>query len=147
MLVPPRFSLRRRFEQNQTDCTITVLALLPTAVENILEALPVEELTNELQQKKSERLARISAGEATASEMSSGPPSVTDEDGRSPANLRSEGYVHASQLAGSVAGIEGQKMRTRIQLWNELKINCGFSAQAGSFGLNVGLYPDQETQL
>ena len=123
-----RFSLRRRFEQNQTDCTITVLALLPTVVENILEALPVEDLTNELQQKRSERVTRMSGAEKTASEMSSEPPSVTDDDGRSLASLRSEAYIHASQLAGSSTGIDGQKTRTRTQLWNELKINSGFSA-------------------
>jgi peroxin-3 len=74
-------SLRRRFEQNQTDCTYTVLALLPTAAEDILEALPVEELTKELQKKRAERLARLNAGEGTAtgSDMSSVAPSLLEE--------------------------------------------------------------------
>ncbi|KAK2801694.1 hypothetical protein FQN50_007607 [Emmonsiellopsis sp. PD_5] len=118
-----RENLKRRFEQNQTDCTFTILALLPTATENILEALPVEQLTNELQQKKAERLAKL-GGEVTGSEISSGTtPSATDDDGRSLSSMRSEGYVHASQVAESPAVAEGQKPRSRTQLWNDLKIN------------------------
>ncbi|OJD14896.1 hypothetical protein AJ78_04812 [Emergomyces pasteurianus Ep9510] len=119
-----RENLRRRFEQNQTDCTFTVLALLPTATENILEALPVEELTNELQQKKAERLAKLNAGEITGSEMSSsGAPSATEDDGRSLSSFRSEGYVHTSQTAESSSGADTPKLKSRTQLWNDLKIN------------------------
>lgn len=116
-------SLRRRFEQNQTDCTFTVLALLPTATENILEALPVEDLTHELQQKKAARLAKLSSGEAPGSEMSSTAPSLPEEDGRSLSSFQSDGYVHTSQLATS-STTDGQKPRSKTQLWNELKINC-----------------------
>lgn len=118
-------SLRRRFEQNQTDCTYTVLALLPTATDDIIEALPVEELTKELQQKRAERLARLSAGEATgSSDMTSVSPSVTDEDRKS---LSSEQFVHASQMAES-GDAEGQPRvkRNKTQLWNEVKTTCMF---------------------
>ncbi|KAI9817289.1 MAG: peroxin [Thelocarpon impressellum] len=112
-------NLRRRFEQNQEDCTFTVLALLPTATENVLEALPVEHITHELQQKKAERLARSGAGDVASSEFSSGPPSATDDDGRSLRSFQSEGYVHASQMQ-----TEGeQTKKTKAQLWSELKIN------------------------
>ena len=118
-------SLRRRFQQNQEDCTFTVLALLPTATENIVEALPVETITHELQQKKAERLGR-SGG--TPSEISSGPPSVTDEDGKSLESFQSESYVHASQMAASSSG-SGDSLpkppKTKVQLWNDLKISCG----------------------
>ncbi|EEP79535.1 conserved hypothetical protein [Uncinocarpus reesii 1704] len=115
-----RENLRRRFEQNQTDCTFTVLALLPTATENILGALPVEQLTNELQLKRAARLARLSGSEVQGSEVSSGPPSMTDDDVSS---LRSDNYVHASQVVDAATGDQGQKARSRIQLWNDLKIN------------------------
>lgn len=110
-------SLRRRFEQNQTDCTYTVLALLPTATENIIDALPVEELTKELQQKRAERLARLNTGEATGSDFSSVSPSLPDD-----ASLQSEGFVHTSQAGDS----EGQSRpkRNKTQLWNEVKITC-----------------------
>ncbi|CDM29349.1 hypothetical protein DTO013E5_5299 [Penicillium roqueforti] len=118
-----RENLRRRFEQNQTDCTYTVLALLPTAAENIIDALPVEELTKELQQKRAERLARLNAGEATGSDLSSVSPSLPDEDRRSLSSFQSEGYVHASQ-AGDALNSDAQPRpkRNKTQLWNEVKI-------------------------
>ena len=119
-------SLRRRFEQNQTDCTYTVLALLPTAAENIIDALPVEELTKELQQKRAERLARLNAGEATGSDLSSVTPSLPDDDRRSLSSFQSEGYVHASQVGDSSVNSDGQPRpkRNKTQLWNEVKITC-----------------------
>ncbi|KAI9721549.1 MAG: hypothetical protein M1812_002311 [Candelaria pacifica] len=123
-------NLRRRFQQNQEDCTFTVLALLPTAAENILEALSVESITQELQHKRAERLGRSSGASETApSELSSGTPSVADDDGKSLTSFRSESYVHASQMAeGQTWSGEGQQQepqrpRSKVQLWNELKIN------------------------
>lgn len=121
-------SLRRRFQQNQEDCTITVLALLPTAKKNIVEALPVESITHELQQKKSERLTSSDTLDAVPSELSSGPPSVTDDDGRSLVSFQSSSFVHASQMGASNSGIGDSgpqnTSKTKAQLWNELKINC-----------------------
>ena len=113
-------SLRRRFEQNQTDCTFTVLALLPTVTDNVLEALPVEQLTHELQQKKAERLARA-AGEKVPSEFSSGPPSVRDGDTTSLGSLQSSSFVHASLMDedGSL-----RPRKSKAQLWNEVKISA-----------------------
>lgn len=131
--------MRRRFEQNQNDCTYTVLALLPTATEDILEALPVEELTKELQRKRAERLARLNAGEATGSDLSSVSPSLPDDDRRS---LASEGFIHASQTGEAPGEGNGQPeqqpeqqeqqqppppprvKRNKTQLWNEVKITC-----------------------
>ncbi|OJJ48844.1 hypothetical protein ASPZODRAFT_149834 [Penicilliopsis zonata CBS 506.65] len=121
-----RENLRRRFEQNQTDCTYTVLALLPTAAEDIIEALPVEELTQELQKKRAERLARLNAGEATSSDLSSVAPSIIEDDRKSMSSFQSENFVHASQLGEQPAGEgEGQPRvkRNRAQLWNEIKIS------------------------
>ena len=124
-------SLRRRFQQNQEDCTITVLALLPTATQNIVEALPVESITHELQQKKSDRSRGADTLDAVPTELSSGPPSVTDDDGRSLASFQSSSYVHASQMEASSSGIGDSKLRnpskTKAQLWNELKINCTYT--------------------
>ncbi|KAL3476124.1 Peroxin-3-domain-containing protein [Aspergillus californicus] len=118
-----RENLRRRFEQNQTDCTYTVLALLPTAAEDILEALPVEELTKELQKKRAERLARLNAGEGTAtgSDMSSVAPSLPEDDRKS---LMGDSFLRTSQLGEST--LEGdtspQPKRNKTQLWNEVKV-------------------------
>ncbi|KAL8647502.1 MAG: hypothetical protein Q9226_006405 [Calogaya cf. arnoldii] len=120
-------NLRRRFQQNQEDCTITVLALLPTATENVLEALPVERIAQDLQQKKAERLGRsASTLDSPSANASSGPSSVTDDNGRSLASLHSGSYVHASQMAdpssatGEVA--QSRSTKSKAQLWNDLKI-------------------------
>ncbi|KUL88119.1 hypothetical protein ZTR_04017 [Talaromyces verruculosus] len=115
-------NLRRRFEQNQADCTFTVLALLPTATENILEALPVEELTQELQRKRAERLARSSGSDVLTSEPSSSTaPSVVEEDGRSLTSFQADSFIHASQLADSTTSDERPR-RSKAQLWNDVKI-------------------------
>ncbi|KAE9374570.1 Peroxin-3 [Stipitochalara longipes BDJ] len=127
-----RENLRRRFEQNQEDCTFTVLALLPTATDNIIHELETERITYELQQQKAAKLAR--SGEINPSELGSGPPSVTDDDGRSMASLQSESGIHASQMGIPSASVVGegpqdgghqaQKARkSKLQLWNDLKIS------------------------
>ncbi|KAF3925651.1 hypothetical protein ABW21_db0208100 [Orbilia brochopaga] len=106
-------NLRRRFEQNQEDCSFTVLALLPTATERILELLPVEQITHQLQEKKAARLAKSGA----PSEVSFGALSVKDDDGVSVKSLKSEPPPPLSS-----AGEGARPKKTKAQLWNELKI-------------------------
>lgn len=128
-----RENLRRRFEQNQEDCTFTVLALLPSATDNILAELETERITFELQQQKAAKLARN--GENHPSELGSGPPSMTDDDSKSMASLQSESGIHASQIAVPSVSIisegaqdgkqQSQKAkRSKLQLWNDLKISA-----------------------
>lgn len=94
--------------------------------------LQTERITFELQQQKAAKLARSADG--NPSEFGSGPPSVTDDDGRSMASLQSESGIHASQMgvpSSSTAGDgpqdggqQAQKSRkTKLQLWNDLKIS------------------------
>lgn len=131
-----RRSLRRRFEQNQEDCTLTVLAILPTATENILDAIPVEQVLEELQRQKAERLARSVGPSEIAS---SAPPSVADttEDDARSSNLQTESsFIHASQVvtegdegAGLTAATpdaseDKKSKKTKAQLWKEMKIGC-----------------------
>ena len=109
----------------------TVLALLPTAAENILEALPVENITHELQQQKAERLGRsIGASDLAPSELSSGSPSVNGEDGKSLSSFQTESFMHTSQMGASIAsnGDSGspRSKKSKAQLWSELKISCSY---------------------
>lgn len=143
-------SLRRRFEQNQEDCTFTVLAILPTATENILEALPVEQTLSELQKQRAERLSKsVGPSEITTSDVQSAPPSVTDDDGKSLTSFQSESYVHASQVGDSSSGNgEGdgdgvpqaspRQKKTKPQLWNEMKISCECSKISLSTKTDLG---------
>lgn len=131
-----RDSLRRRFEQNQEDCTFTVLAILPTATENLLDAIPVEQVLEELQKQKAERLARSVGPSEIAS---TAPPSVADtaDDDAKSSSFQSESYVHASQMAGDGESVmttgsaeggadsgERKSKRSKAQLWSEMKISC-----------------------
>lgn len=128
------FSLRRRFEQNQEDCTFTVLALLPTATTNILETMNTENITYEIQQMKSVKNLR-----STGTGESTGPPSIadttlTEEEGKSTASVQSESGVHASQItlptpfnsAGDAnqqdAGAQKAR-KSKRQLWDDLTIS------------------------
>ncbi|KAG6015669.1 hypothetical protein E4U41_004581, partial [Claviceps citrina] len=137
-------NLRRRFEQNQEDCTFTVLALLPAATANILAEMKTENITYEIQQIKGSARGRKTG----ASEPTLGPPSIadttmTDEDGTSLAasgSLQSESGVHASQIAlpapsssGAAAGHDAQQAdvsahrpsrKTKRQLWDDLTISA-----------------------
>ena len=94
--------------------------------------METERITFELQQQKAAKLARD--GEPHPSELGSGPPSVTDDDGRSMASFQSESGVHASQMGIPSAlstgdgpqdgGLQVPKTKkTKLQLWNDLKIS------------------------
>lgn len=128
-------NLRRRFEQNQEDCTFTVLAILPTATENILDAIPVEQVLEELQRQKAERLARSVGPSEIAS---SAPPSVADttEDDAASSSIQTDSFVHASQVvtegesatglvapSPAVSSEEKKSQKSKAQLWNEMKIS------------------------
>ncbi|KAF8509650.1 Peroxin-3 [Hysterangium stoloniferum] len=54
-----RENLRRRFQQNQQDCTYTILTLLPTLGERILEEMDVESITLTLQLQSKAAKARL----------------------------------------------------------------------------------------
>lgn len=109
-------NLRRRFEQNQEDCTFTVLALLPTATANILEAMNTEKITLEIQQMKasakqqqqqpqqpqattSTEVPAESSSSFAAPAPSIADTTITEEGGKSLASLQSDSGVHASQVA------------------------------------------------
>lgn len=127
-------NLRRRFEQNQEDCTFTVLAILPTATENILDAIPVEQVLEELQRQKAERLSR-SVGPSEIG--TSAPPSVADttEDDTQSSSIQTDGFVHASQVATESEATaepavstpepseEKKSKKSKAQLWSEMKIS------------------------
>ncbi|KAG6102716.1 hypothetical protein E4U30_002252 [Claviceps sp. LM220 group G6] len=140
-------NLRRRFEQNQEDCTFTVLALLPTATSNVLAEMNTEQITYDIQQIKGSARGIKQHGVSESTILS--PPSIadtslTEEDGKSmatSASLQSESGVHASQIAvptpSVVAGSDAQQQpdvavpatpkvsrKTKRQLWDDLTISA-----------------------
>ncbi|KAI0437169.1 Peroxin-3 family protein [Xylaria telfairii] len=126
-------NLRRRFEQNQEDCTFTVLALLPTATANILEMMNTENITLEIQQMKGAARS-VRGGESSAAPPSIADTTLTEEESKSIASLQSESGVHASQMVpppisvtedgAQDGGQAPQKARkTKRQLWDDLTIS------------------------
>ena len=103
--------------------------------ENIIEALPSEKITQQLQQKKVERLGKSATmSDVAPSELSSGTPSAADEDGRSLSSFQSESYVHASQMGASSSGNgESRPPPSKAQLWYDLKISCQCPEPAFAF--------------
>ncbi|KAI0180817.1 Peroxin-3 [Hypoxylon sp. FL1284] len=127
-------NLRRRFEQNQEDCTFTVLALLPTATTNILDTMNTEKITLEIQQMKGNAKSLRGNGESSATPPSIADTTMTEEEGKSIASLQSESGVHASQMTmpstsnvgdgASESGQSAQRSRkTKRQLWDDLTIS------------------------
>lgn len=117
-----------------------MLELLPTVTGHVLRALNSEQITQELQEKKVERLGRSAAtSETTPSEISSVAP---NEDGKS---FSSESYVHTSQLrSSSLVSEEQRPLRTKGQLWSDLKISCRLLGSATMFYsqlIGISYYP------
>ncbi|KIJ28565.1 hypothetical protein M422DRAFT_235620 [Sphaerobolus stellatus SS14] len=61
-----RENLRRRFQQNQEDCSYTILALVPTLGDRILEEMNVESVTHELQMQSKAAKARLQGSSAVS---------------------------------------------------------------------------------
>lgn len=123
-------NLRRRFQQNQEDCTYTVLALLPTATTRILESMDVEKITLEIQKMKGgngSKSVKSGSGDSMSLPETTG---MTDEDGRSIVSA-SESGIHASQITVPPASQEGGEQpsqpekprRTKRQLWGDVTIS------------------------
>lgn len=129
----PPSSLRRRFQQNQEDCTYTVLALLPTAATKILETLDVEKITLEIQQMKGSSTSSSRGPKSDSMSLPETTTGLTDEDGRSMIST-SESGVHASQItvppASQASEADQQQTqpekpkRTKRQLWGDVTISC-----------------------
>ncbi|KAH6897009.1 Peroxin-3 [Thelonectria olida] len=128
-------NLRRRFEQNQEDCTFTVLALLPSATTAILEAMNTEQITYEIQQMKAAKAVKNGATE-NATPPSIADTTLTEDDGKSmiSASVQSESGIHASQITAPSPfhiGGDGQQdggvpkaRKTKRQLWDDVTISA-----------------------
>ncbi|CAN6604755.1 peroxisomal biogenesis factor 3 [Trichomonascus vanleenenianus] len=106
-------NLKRRFEQNQQDASFTIMALLPTLTDQIVEKYPVESITAELQAKRTERSIRSIDGSETSSQVGLAESVQT---------LPSETSVSSSVVADIPSATEAPKKKTKTQLWKELKI-------------------------
>lgn len=114
-------SLRRRFEQNQEDCTFTVLALLPTATSNVITALNTEQITYEIQQIKSS--ARSLKGIQTTSPPSIADTTLTEDDSKSTISVPVEVGLPLSADGPQGELAPPRPRKTKRQLWDDLTIS------------------------
>ncbi|TFB05414.1 Peroxisomal biogenesis factor 3 [Trichoderma ghanense] len=115
-------NLRRRFEQNQEDCTFTVLALLPTATGNIVTALNTEQITYEIQQIKSS--ARSLKGIQTTSPPSIADTTLTEDDSKSTISVPVELGVPFTSDGSQQELAPPRPRKTKRQLWDDLTISA-----------------------
>ncbi|PTB67414.1 peroxin-3 protein [Trichoderma citrinoviride] len=115
-------NLRRRFEQNQEDCTFTVLALLPTATGNIVNALNTERITYEIQQIKS--TARSRKGVQTTSPPSIADTTLTEDDSKSTVSVPVELGMPFTSDGSQQELAPPRPRKTKRQLWDDLTISA-----------------------
>lgn len=105
-----------------------MLAILPTATENIVKALPVENTVAELQRQKAEKTAKSHSVNDVESTIAPSVSVIEDEDARGMKSLASNVDSHTDHGANNnllvPAGRETHEKKTKIQLWNEMKIYC-----------------------
>lgn len=111
---------------------------MPTATSNILEAMPTEKITLEIQQMKSAARGTKSGDSTSAGAPSIADTTITEEESKSQGSLQSESGVHASQTslpASSATGGDGaqdsaqaadKSRKTKRQLWDDLTISCKY---------------------
>lgn len=108
-----------------------MLALLPTASENIIKALPVEDILGELQARKTEKMTRSGQMSTASSEFA--PSEMGTEEG----SVGTGSFVHASQQIPRSDGAQtsqegdtraarrdGLSGKSKVLLWEDLKITC-----------------------
>jgi hypothetical protein len=109
----------------------------------------VEQVLEELQRQKAERLSRSVGPSEIAS---TAPPSVADttEDDARSSSLQTDSFIHASQIAtegdSNTGPAEGspepredrRSKKSKAQLWSEMKISCMCPVHGiGSFDTNM----------
>lgn len=90
--------IKRRFIQTQTDCYLTLLALLPVLTQPVMTYLPTETITQALKRKKN-----------TNKEMSD---SLTTE------NL----MAHSDELPLGASDMSVFLAKSKLELWHDLKV-------------------------
>lgn len=116
-------NLRRRFEQNQQDATFTIMALLPGLSQDVLEKYQVENITKELQAKRTERVVRGPLSDAGVSDISNltGPTEATSGENGGGDELTESG-ISIRGTESSTLEVNVKPKKSKTQLWQDLKI-------------------------
>ncbi|KAJ1925946.1 peroxin [Tieghemiomyces parasiticus] len=109
-------NLRRRFEQNQQDCTFTVMSLLPTLCEPILDAMNVEKLVQTLKEYRKGPI--LDTSPLPTEDSAAG---VDDVAAAAQATLGSSPAL-GSPSALTIVDAAVHPPKTKVELWEEIKL-------------------------
>ena len=126
-------SLKRWFENNQQNVSFTIMALLPTIGEHIIEGMDVEGLTNELQEKsRASRLVRNSRPVSPESQ----PPkhSLADTDTRSDMG---SSVISSTPEVGTTLGDSTQSWVDGFSLRSSREDSNGEGEPSNSLGASI----------
>ncbi len=157
---PLLHSLRRRFAQNQEDCTFTVLALLPTLGDQLFEKMNVEELTSMLQKSRVSSAPAATPAAAPAPEAEAPAPAVDQQE--SAASLKGQAAETEATVAAAAptepAAVEESKPAAaqeppteskETDKGEEIKAEAEKDAapQAGESSIAAGAEPSAESEV
>ncbi|WAR63724.1 hypothetical protein PtB15_17B325 [Puccinia triticina] len=135
-------NLRRRFEQNQEDCSFTVEALIPTLGKQVVELMNVEQLAEVLSQTKKSRPSvqaspeederargkKAGEGESDSREEHDRWP-LSLEDSMTSAELNPTATISTQPvgslpdaLAGLLVRPDGSVLQKRSEIWREMMV-------------------------
>jgi len=113
-------SLKKWFENNQQNVSFTIMALLPTIGEHIIEGMDVEGLTNDLQEKsRASRLVRDSRPESPENQ----PPKSTPADTDARSDMESS-IISSAPEVGTTLGDSTQSWVDGLSLGSS-RVNLG----------------------
>lgn len=149
-----RENLRRRFAQNQDDCTFTVLALLPTLGDQLFSHMDVEGLTAKLQRGR-----QVSSGARSPAPAAQDAPYIAAGMNGDAVNGGTDTSTHSAQKIVEISqksdGDEARKEQQPAQdameeAWNRLGGNQGenvdgLKANDGKLGQARGSKAENDT--
>ncbi|KAJ1979924.1 peroxin [Dimargaris verticillata] len=119
-------NLRRRFEQNQHDCTFTVMSLLPALCEPILDTMNVERLVQALKEYRKPGASTPSPALSTEPEGLACTPSAGSTRSQSP----------ASHDGGPAADFI-HPTKSKVELWEDIKLTSFTRLLTSLYCLNL----------
>jgi hypothetical protein len=126
------FSLKRRFEQNQSDCLFTIMSLLPSLAEQLTQAIDVDALTTRLKQQRQQQIT-VNSTESSFIQVEG---NQQDSNGNSLENSHPSKEELESNMNGSVEETSlntstsspppppidlAQERKLKLEIWQEIK--------------------------
>ncbi|CDH57062.1 peroxin 3 [Lichtheimia corymbifera JMRC:FSU:9682] len=134
-------NLKRRFQQNQNDCVFTVLSLLPTLGDQILNEMNIEAVWTKLQEaRKAERLEQkrlreqAAAAEAEAAKAAAASTTTTTEE----EDVKEEENEKKEEESSTATKEQDQHVNESKEKGEDASTQKPLDESVGSLGASVG---------